>query len=56
VDGKLFGTTPIARPIELESGQHHLALKKKGYFTWSSEVTVEAKQTLPLKIALSRQY
>lgn len=56
VDGKLYGITPITKPIKLDSGTHLLALKKSGYFTWTSEVTVEATQTLPLKISLSRQY
>lgn len=56
VDGKLYGITPITKPIKLDSGTHLLALKKPGYFTWTSEVTVEATQTLPLKISLSRQY
>ena len=56
VDGKLFGTTPIRRPIELDAGPHTLAIKKPGFFTWTQEVKVEAKQTLSLKITLSRQY
>ena len=56
VDGELFGTTPITHAIELDTGPHMFALKKPGYHTWSSEVTVEAKKTLPLRIALTRQY
>ena len=56
VDGKLVGITPMRKPIELDSGRHMVTLKKTGYFTWSSEVTVESKKTLPLKITLSPRY
>jgi tRNA A-37 threonylcarbamoyl transferase component Bud32 len=56
IDGKLVGVTPVSRPIELDSGPHMVTLKKPGYHTWSSEVTVESKKTLPLKITLSPRY
>ena len=56
IDGERFGMTPIMRPIVLDAGRHTLSLKKQGYFEWSSEVTIEAKKTLPLKITLSRRY
>ncbi len=56
VDGKLVGITPMRKPIELDSGPHMITLKKSGYFTWSSEVTVESKKSLPLKITLSPRY
>jgi serine/threonine protein kinase len=56
IDGKLIGVTPIQKPIELDSGAHMVTLKKTGFFTWSSEVTVEPKRTLPLRITLSPRY
>ncbi|MDH3196658.1 MAG: protein kinase [Candidatus Krumholzibacteria bacterium] len=56
IDGALVGVTPIMRPIEVEAGRHLLTIKKTGYFAWSSEVTVEANKTLPLKIVLSERY
>lgn len=56
VDGKLVGVTPMRKPIELDTGPHMVTLKKTGYFTWSSEVTVESSKTLPLKITLSPRY
>jgi serine/threonine-protein kinase len=56
IDGKLVGVTPIRKPIELDAGPHMVTLKKTGYFTWSSEVTVEPKKTLPLRITLSPRY
>jgi serine/threonine protein kinase len=56
VDGKLVGVTPIRKPIDLDSGPHMVTLKKTGFHTWSSEVTVEPKKTLPLKITLSPRY
>ncbi len=56
IDGKLVGVTPIRKPIELDSGPHMVTLKKTGFFTWSSEVTIEPKKTLPLHITLSPRY
>jgi serine/threonine-protein kinase len=56
IDGQLFGITPILRPIEVPAGVHTLMLKKDRYYTWSSQVTVEANGTLPLRITLSPRY
>jgi serine/threonine protein kinase len=56
IDGRLFGVTPMRKPIELDAGPHMVTLKKPGFFTWSSEVTVEPKKTLPLRITLSPSY
>jgi serine/threonine protein kinase len=56
VDGVLIGITPIKRPIEVTAGSHTLTIKKESHFTWSSEVTVEANATLPLRITLSPRY
>jgi len=56
IDGKLVGVTPLRKSVELDSGPHMVTLKKTGFFTWSSEVTVEPKKTLPLNITLSPRY
>jgi serine/threonine protein kinase len=56
IDGKLVGVTPVRKPIELDSGPHMVTLKKSGFHTWSTEVTVEPKKTLPLRITLSPRY
>jgi hypothetical protein len=56
VDEDLIGTTPIMHPISLPAGTHTLTIKKDGFFTWSSNVTVEANGTLPLHITLSPRY
>jgi len=56
IDGRLVGVTPMRKLIDLDSGRHMVTLKKPGFHTWSSEVTVESKRTLPLKITLSPRY
>jgi hypothetical protein len=56
VDGVLIGITPIMKPIEVGVGPHVLAIKKEGFYVWSSEVTVEPKKVLPLRITLSPRY
>ncbi|MCK5620418.1 MAG: serine/threonine protein kinase, partial [Candidatus Krumholzibacteria bacterium] len=50
IDGRLVGVTPIRKPLELDAGPHMVTLKKAGFFTWSSEVTVESNKTLPIRI------
>ena len=56
IDGRLVGVTPIRKPLELDAGPHMVTLKKAGFFTWSSEVTVESNKTLPIRITLSPRY
>jgi hypothetical protein len=56
VDGQLIGITPIMRPIEVPAGVHTLTLQKDRFFTWTSDVMVEANTTLPLHITLSPRY
>ncbi len=53
LDGILVGVTPLSGPIELETGQHQLTVKKAGYHVWNNTISIEAKQILPLKITLS---
>jgi len=56
VDGITFGTTPLRESIPLDAGKHTLALKKPGYHTWTSEITVDPGKTFQLTITLTRQY
>jgi hypothetical protein len=56
IDGKLIGITPLTKSLEVDVGTHLLTLKKHGYHTWSSEITIEANQSIPLRITLSPQY
>jgi serine/threonine protein kinase len=56
VDGILVGVTPMADPITVDAGRHQLTLKKAGFNTWTSEVTVEAKKSIPLRITLSPKF
>jgi serine/threonine protein kinase len=56
IDGSLIGVTPIRRPIEVEAGTHTLTIKKENFYTWTSDVTIEANATLPLRITLSPRY
>jgi serine/threonine protein kinase len=56
VDGDFIGVTPIMHPINVPAGVHTLTLKKDSFFTWTSNVMVEADGTLPLHITLSPRY
>jgi hypothetical protein len=41
VDGRLAATTPLARPLELPSGTHLIAVTKSGYKSFSQTATLE---------------
>ena len=56
VDGEFIGVTPIMHPINVPAGAHTLMLKKDSFFTWTSNVMVEADATLPLHITMSPRY
>ncbi len=56
VDGVLVGVTPMLKPVEVDVGPHVLTIKKEGFYVWSSEVNVEPKKVLPLRITLSPRY
>ncbi len=56
IDGKLLGVTPFRRPLEVTAGSHQVTIRKVGFNAWSSQISVEARQTLPLNITLSRKY
>jgi serine/threonine-protein kinase len=56
VDGKLIGVTPLRRPLDIDAGDHMVTIKKPGFNTWSSQVTVRPKETFPLHITLSPRY
>jgi serine/threonine protein kinase len=56
VDGDFIGVTPIMHPINIPAGVHTLTLKKDSFFTWTSNVMVEADATLPLHITLSPRF
>jgi serine/threonine protein kinase len=56
IDGRLLGVTPLQRPIEVDAGKHVISIKKPGFNTWTSQVSVQSKETLPLRITLSPRY
>jgi serine/threonine protein kinase len=56
IDGVLIGVTPIMHAISVDAGRHQFSLRKVGFHSWNSEITVPAKDVLPLKITLSPRY
>ncbi len=44
VDGRLLGTTPLVRPLEVPAGKHLVAVMKNGYHGFSREVAFEHGQ------------
>jgi serine/threonine protein kinase len=56
IDGLLIGVTPIMHSISVDAGRHQFSLRKVGFHSWNSEITVPARELLPLKITLSPRY
>ncbi|NUP05809.1 MAG: PEGA domain-containing protein [Polyangiaceae bacterium] len=52
VDGRFVGETPLARPIELPSGKHFVAVTKNGHETFQSEITLERAAGKKIEIDL----
>lgn len=54
VDGDPEGTTPLARPLRLEAGEHRLELRLDGYVPRLDVVEVHSRSELQLSYALER--
>ncbi|MBL4633675.1 MAG: PEGA domain-containing protein [Kofleriaceae bacterium] len=52
VDGRLYGVTPLARPIEVPAGTHLITVSKKGRIGYSREFSVERGGNLDLSAPL----
>jgi len=50
VDGRVLARTPLARPIELPSGAHFIAITRNGYKLVARTVTVERDQAVRLDV------
>lgn len=52
IDGRVAGTTPFARPLELEAGKHLITVSKRGRHIWGQEVEVKRGEELALDVSL----
>jgi len=52
VDGRARGTAPLATPVELPPGRHHLSVSRRGRKVWRKSITVERGVPLTLQAAL----
>jgi tetratricopeptide (TPR) repeat protein len=52
IDGRPFGSTPLARPIEVPAGQHYVSITRRGRHSWSENVTAKRGETVKLDISL----
>ncbi len=51
LDGKLIGVSPLGK-LALPGGPHRVRVSKKGFITWSRDVTVDAEQALVVDASL----
>lgn len=54
VDGRPVGNTPLARPLSLAAGKHFIALRKRGYHSWSREVAVKRGDDVEISVSVGR--
>jgi tetratricopeptide (TPR) repeat protein len=54
VDGRLIGTTPLPRPLELASGAHFITVTHRGRTAWSREIEVARGAEVELTASLRR--
>jgi hypothetical protein len=57
IDGERWNTSsPGARlVVQLSAGRHHVEVRKAGYGTFSTDITVQPGDTTPLNVSLSSQ-
>jgi len=55
VDGQDRGATPLASPLPLPPGTHHLDLVREGFLPAHDTVKVAPSETLSLRLTLQRK-
>jgi tetratricopeptide (TPR) repeat protein len=50
VDGELAGTTPLAEPLLLDTGDHRIAIQKDGFETREETITLASRDSQNLRI------
>ncbi len=54
VDGKLIGTAPFGRPVDVPPGPHALAVVKNGSRLFTQEISLERGKPATVKVTLER--
>jgi PEGA domain len=54
IDGRLQGTCPFPRPLEVAAGDHLVTFTDSGYVTWSSDVRAERGKTTTVVARMPR--
>jgi hypothetical protein len=54
VDGRVVGTTPLPRPLEIASGVHLVSVSRNGYRAFSRDVTLARDKTSRLDVPFER--
>ena len=52
IDGKKVGTTPLAKPLELPEGRHHLEVKNEHFMPDARDITVERGNNATIRVTL----
>ena len=55
VDGEAAGTTPLAEPLLLDTGDHRIAVSKEGFVTREINVTLASRDAQALQIDLQKE-
>jgi hypothetical protein len=52
VDGKEMGSTPIARPLDLDAGPHKLSVSKGGFESFEQDVAIAGQATVTVDVVM----
>ncbi len=52
IDGRPWGVTPLARPIEVPAGRHFVAVTRRGRVAWAQEIDARRGETVALRVDL----
>jgi tetratricopeptide (TPR) repeat protein len=52
VDGRAVGMTPLARPVEVPSGKHFVAVTRRGRYPWARELDLEHGKSIEVRTSL----
>lgn len=52
VDGRTVGETPLARPVEVPSGKHFVAVMRRGRYPWARELDLAHGKSIEVRTTL----
>jgi tetratricopeptide (TPR) repeat protein len=55
VDGEVAGTTPLAEPLLLDTGDHRIGMRKPGFVARENSITLASRDALSMRIDIQKE-